>query len=662
MDTERRLQIDWTGYLVGLASVALAVLLRRLVLQTTLANQSQLLLILMAVMLAAWYGGLGPGLFATALGGLAAPLFLSLDLSHPSGRYVLMVFLVEGGIISLLCAHLHLARRRAEEGQKQLIREKATSAAVERRYQLLADNVTDYAIIFTDPQGMTTSWSLGATGILGWREPEMLGQNVSRIFTPEDVRAGVPQAEIQQAIKDGRSADERWHMRQDGSRFYASGVTTALYDDNGRLAGLAKILRDLTQQKRDEEERSRLLERERRARTEAETANRAKDEFLATVSHELRTPLNAILGWSVMLGRGKTSPQELAEGLEIIERNAKAQAQLIEDLLDVSRIISGKIRLTVKPTDMATVVEQGIDAVKLAAEAKEITILREIDPNAGPVYGDAARLQQIIWNLLSNAVKFTARGGRVKIGLSRVSSRVQVVVQDNGIGIPREFLPYVFDRFRQADPTTTRARGGLGLGMAITRHLAELHGGEITADSEGEGKGATFTLTLPLRAVRTEETSKPSVAPVTSGAPAPAVREECAEELDGARVLVVDDEADARMLVSRVLTDCRSEVRAVDSVAEAFEVMQEWVPDVIISDIGMPEEDGYALIRRIRSVESRRGGHVAALALTAYASLDDRRRALSAGFEVHLAKPVTPSQLISTVARLVRSSDRSHAT
>jgi signal transduction histidine kinase len=381
---------------------------------------------------------------------------------------------------------------------------------------------------------------------------------------------------------------------------------------------------------------------------EAEAANRIKDEFLATLSHELRTPLTSILGWAGLLRTWGLSEQIRDQALESIERNARVQSQLIDDLLDVSRIISGKLRLDTKPVDLGPVIEAAIDVVRPAAEAKNIQIRYMRESAVGPVLADAGRLQQVVWNLLSNAVKFTPDGGRVEVQLERVNSYARITVSDTGRGISAKFLPYVFERFRQADSTSAREHGGLGLGLAIARHLVELHGGTVHVESEGEGRGATFSVSLPIMAIQmeTKEVGQASQ-PVDSQ-----VSLRYQHTLTGLRVLVVDDAADARRMISAVLTHWGAEVRTSASAREALEVLEEWKPDVLVSDIGMPGEDGYDLIQRVRALAADRGGRIPAAALTAYAREEDRKRVLAAGYQMHVAKPVGPAELISTVADL----------
>ena len=403
---------------------------------------------------------------------------------------------------------------------------------------------------------------------------------------------------------------------------------------------------------------ARLYDRERSARAESERQSRMKDEFLATLSHELRTPLNAILGWSQILradgGGAAYAADDVRQGLEVIERNARAQTKIIEDLLDMSRIIAGKVRLDVQRVPLAPAIEAAVETVRPAAVAKGVRLQVVLDPHAGPVSADPARLQQVFWNLLSNSVKHTGRGGRVQVLLERVNSHLEVSVIDDGEGVNPEFLPHVFDRFRQADSSAARRHGGLGLGLSIVKQLVELHGGTVRAKSPGIGKGATFTVTLPLTPVHADP--EPNVErrhPQAASGEYHADDDACVK-LGGLRVLVVDDEPDARALVKRLLENCEAVVTTAASASEALEALRRAKPDVVISDIGMPGEDGYALIRMVRALPSDEGGDVPAVALTAYARSDDRTRALLAGFQSHVAKPVEPTELVATVASLAR--------
>ncbi len=416
-----------------------------------------------------------------------------------------------------------------------------------------------------------------------------------------------------------------------------------------------ELKREIAERERAEEGRARLLVREQAARRQAEEANRIKDEFLATLSHELRTPLNAILGWAQMLRMTQLEPAVAARAYETIERNARAQAQLIDDLLDVSRIITGKLRLELGAVDLRRVIDAVYDTVRPAAEAKRIAIAVRFDPGVESAWGDADRLQQVVWNLLSNAIKFTPPDGRVEVAVSRAAGEVEIQVRDSGAGIAPEFLPYVFDRFRQADSATTRAHGGLGLGLSIARHLIELHGGTIAAESAGSGRGSVFIVRLAAQlGVAAPASVEPSAA---VGGAAGAVWNDPAS-LAGVRVLVVEDELDTRELVVRVLERCGAEVAAAASVAEAMALLPEagaidlHPPHVVVSDIGMPGEDGFVLLRQLRERSEELGVGIPAIALTAYARSEDRHRALAAGFATHLAKPIEPAELVAAIARL----------
>jgi PAS domain S-box-containing protein len=538
-------------------------------------------------------------------------------------------------------------RRRAE----------AALQASEERFRLLLENVEDYGILFLDTQTHINGWSVGAERILGYHEAEVLGQPSSIIFTPEDIEQGEDEKEVNTALAEGRAEDERWHIRKDGTRFWASGMLTPLRDERGQLRGFAKILRDFTERKRAEEERAQLLAREQEARAQAEAANRLKDEFLATLSHELRSPLNAMLGWIRLLNSRKFDEKTTARAMETIERSAKSQAQLVEDLLDVSRIIRGQLRLNIRPIELISAIEAAIETVRPAAEAKEIGIQTRLDPVAGLVAGDSDRLQQIVWNLLSNAIKFTPKGGRVDVRLERVNSHVEITVTDTGQGISPEFVPYVFERFRQADSSITRSYSGLGLGLAIVRHLVELHGGTVRADSPGEGQGATFTVKLPLMSLRVKSDRGERVhSSVESGEPSGNLL-----LLNGVRVLIVDDETDSREVLTATLEQVGAEVTAVASASEALDAITQLTPDVLVSDIGMPLEDGYSLIRKVRQLKAEQGGQIPAIALTAYARPEDRMRAIAAGFQMHIAKPLEPAELVTMVASLAGRSGLSQS-
>ena len=436
--------------------------------------------------------------------------------------------------------------------------------------------------------------------------------------------------------------DEGVFTERDARIIEGLAAQSAVAMDNARLF-------DAVERARADAERA--AEENERLYREAQESNRLKDEFLATISHELRTPLTAILGWAHMLRTGEFEGDAALKAFETIERNARAQAQLIDDLLDVSRIITGKLRIDVRPIDPNSFIEAAVEAVRPAAEAKGVRLQKIIDTGVVSVAGDPVRLQQVVWNLVSNAIKFTPRGGRVQVRLERVNSHLEIAVSDTGAGIRADFLPHVFDRFRQADQRASRQHGGMGLGLSIVRHLVELHGGTVRAESEGEGKGATFTVILPVAPVYQEETDSSRVHPAARST---LPFYDTPERLDGLKVLVVDDEPDTRELLRVGLEHCGAAVAAVASASDALEAMKSSVPDVFISDIGMPEEDGYALMRRVRALPEERGGRVPAIALTAYARVEDRMQALRAGYHMHVPKPVELAELIAVVASLVR--------
>jgi signal transduction histidine kinase/ActR/RegA family two-component response regulator len=414
------------------------------------------------------------------------------------------------------------------------------------------------------------------------------------------------------------------------------------------LEAVGSEIGQFIQRKRVEAERENLLMREKALREKAEIASRLKDEFLATVSHELRTPLNAIIGWGQILQTGKLEPQKQADALKTIFRNAKTQAQLINDLLDTSRLMTGNLLLNLSPTPVIPVVEAALDAVRPAAEAKGVRLSCVYNSEVEAITCDAQRLQQIIWNLLTNAVKFTPVNGEVTITLEQNNETIRIIVSDDGEGISSEFLPFVFDRFRQADSSSTRKHNGLGLGLAIVRHLAELHGGTVTAASGGHGKGATFTVTLPLSLV--VETPSKNASEKTNGHKQ---TEKSKTGLRGLRILVVDDDIDTCEMLTYALNLLGAETQASNSVREAFVSMAEWEPDVLLTDINMPEEDGYSLIRQLRTAPSKKAD-IPVIALTALARPEDGEQALSAGFQLHMAKPVDIEELAEAIVNLAK--------
>lgn len=500
---------------------------------------------------------------------------------------------------------------------------------------------TDDAIISKDLNGVIASWNAGAEKLYGYKAEEVIGKLIS-ILIPDDRPDEEPA--ILEKLRRGERIDhyETVRVAKDGRRIFVSLTVSPIKNADGKIIGASKIARDITDQKKTRDEIARLLGAERAARHEAEVASRTKDEFLAVLSHELRTPLTAMLGWLSILRGHKLDKKTTEHALQTIERNAKAQAQLIEDLVDVSRIVGGKLNLQVDPIELLPVIDEAIEVVRPAANAKNIEIDINYDPSVGPVLGDAARLQQVIWNLLSNAVKFTPKGGAVHIDFRRAGSSAEILIRDNGIGIAADFLPHVFERFRQAESPVIRSQRGMGLGLAIVRHLIELHGGTVKAESEGENRGAEFTIRIPLAATTGSSLTAAVSRQLDSNG----------DSLSGVRILLVEDEQDARELIALVLQGSGAQVEAVDTVGDALQRLPLFMPDVLLSDIGLPLESGYDLIRQVRSLSSEIN-KVPAIALTAFATESDRKMSLSAGFQAHLAKPVEPSELVKTIKGLI---------
>jgi len=591
-----------------------------------------------------------------------------------------------------------------------LLRDVTDRKQVEERLRLLesvAVNMNE-AVVITEAESIDEPGprilyvNEAFTRLTGYSQQEAVGQNPRFMQGPQTDRAALDT--IRMALEKFQPVVvELINYHKDGSTYWVEISLVPVADETGYYTHWVAVERDVTERKRSAADQIQLIQ-EQAARIEAEAANRAKDEFLAVVSHELRTPLNAILGWTQLLSTRKLDDAKITQALETISRNAKVQAQLIEDLLDLSRITSGNLRLNIRTCKLAPLIEAVIDTVRPAVEAKAIRLESALDPSSKTVLADPNRLQQVVWNLLSNAVKFTPPGGRVTIRLSTVNkewseleeskfsgliyelehsaqhaelntqSYAQIQVSDTGIGITPDFLPYVFDRFRQSDSTSTRSHTGLGLGLAITRQLVELHSGTVHGASQGEGQGAIFTVQLPLAGVATAQEDLDSVfsgqveapfissaidtalgdAPPISRATSKGVGADGSPALAGWRVLVVEDEADALEYITTVLEQCGAEVTAVVSASEALDVLQGLKPDVLVSDISMPHEDGYALIRQVRALKPEQGGRIPAAALTAYAREEDRVCALAAGFQMHIPKPVEPAELVAAVVNLAR--------
>ena len=512
----------------------------------------------------------------------------------------------------------------------------------------ILDNTLD-AVIALDAAGRVTFWNPQAERTFGVARDEAIGRVLADLILPEAERGLLAPilARLRPAEGEANLRLELDARRADGGAFPLELTITAIPD--GGDFSFSAFARDITRRRDDDRERARLLTAAERARAQAETASRVKDEFLSTLSHELRTPLTAIVGWTYLLRGGRLDEGTSSRGLEAIERNAAAQAQVISDILDLSRMVGAKFRLSVRPLQLAPIAAAALEPLMPAATAKSLKVQTVLDPTAGFVAGDPDRLRQIVWNLASNAVKFTPRGGRVCVRVERVPpGSVRLVVEDTGEGIPPEMLPHVFERFRQGDSSNTRSHGGLGLGLAVARHLVELHGGTIEARSEGEGKGAAFTMVLPV----VDPAQLPPAAPAPAGAaPAPCLAGDT-PDLHGVRVLVVDDGEDVREVVSAVLGHCGAEVKTVGTAGEALPALADFAPHVLVSEVEMRGETGFSLIQKVRALPADRGGQVPAAALSAYGRTDDRVQALLAGFQIHLPKPVQPAELVAVVASL----------
>ena len=548
---------------------------------------------------------------------------------------------------------------------EQIKRQAAELAAVntelresEERFRSLSAS-SPVGIFLTDVEGRCTYTNPRCQAICGFNFEESLGGGWLQSVHPEDRNQALADWSAWTLANREYSSEFRFQTPE-GIVRQVHVRTSPMLSAQGELLGHVGTLEDITDRKQAEEARAQVI-REQVARQEAEAANRMKDEFLATLSHELRTPLNSVLGWARLLRTRSFDEATTARALETIERNAKSQAQLIEDILDVSRIIRGKLHLNLRPIRLAPVIEAAIDSVRPSAEAKSIQLEAVLDPMVDLVAGDPDRLQQIVWNLLTNAIKFTPEGGKIEVRSLRVGSHAQIQVSDTGIGISPEFLPYVFDRFRQADSTTTRSHSGLGLGLAIVRHLVELHGGSVYADSAGEGQGSTFTVQLRLHNCPEEQGNSAESQQIT-----PEESElkqerddslqgtsgETSATLSGLRVLIVDDEPDVRDLITTVVEESGAKAIAVESVPEAIKELEQWQPDVLVSDIAMPVEDGYTLIRKVRDIEAERGGLLPAVALTAYVREEDCEQAIASGFQMHISKPVDTTKLVMALASL----------
>lgn len=540
---------------------------------------------------------------------------------------------------------------RIRERDQALLAERVARSASEKDQARLAVTLRSIgdAVITTDPAGCITMLNPVAQTLTGWTEEQAAGQPVGTVFNIVHDETREPMASpVARVLREGGIAGLASHtllIARGGRETPVEDSAAPIRAADGGLIGIVVVFRDASERREAERRRRAILQGEQEARREAESLSRSKDEFVATVSHELRTPLNAIFGWVRLLRSGNLSESQSAHALEVVERNTRAQAQLIEDLLDMSRVVTGHLRVDMRRVELAQVMQAATDAVRPACAAKELTLSLDIDSDVGPISGDPSRLQQIVWNLLTNSVKFTPKGGRIGVSLSTQGSDAVLRVSDTGIGIAADLLPHVFDRFRQGASSASRAHGGLGIGLALVRHLTEMHGGTVVAESEGDGHGATFTVRVPMLGTRALA-EQPSLGPADS-------------LLDGARIgslsdvniLVVDDDADARDLISTALRHAGGDVTPAASSQDAIAFLRTNTPHVIVSDIAMPNGTGYDLVRQVRTMP-----HVAdipAIALTAYGRLEDRERALSAGFNFHIVKPVEPLNLVRAVAAAV---------
>lgn len=605
-------------------------------------------LMLTGVALTSVFLGRGPGLAATVVGTLISGGFFAnpgqfLRAGRPEQDVAWLLSVWEGlGLAWLLGPFCQ--SRVSGSGRTEGRAEGTSATSID--YQRIVDAVKGCAILMIDTHGFIRSWTDAGARMTGFSAEAILGQPLSLLDADPSNAGTTLRRAMELARQGGNGAVQARCLRKDRTEFWADMVIGTVFGQDGQLLGYSVVLRDITARKQAED----LLEQRSRQLIEA---SRLKDEFLATVSHELRTPLNSILGWVQLFRTGRLDETGRGHALETIEQSAKTQARLIEDLLDVSRIVSGKLRLEVRSVQLADVIQAAVETIRPAAEAKNITLDLQLESTGIAVVGDPNRLQQVIWNLLSNAIKFTPNSGQVTVTLRRQGSLQQVVVSDNGIGIAPEFLPHIFDAFRQADSSSTRSHKGLGLGLSIVRRLIELHGGTVRAESSGAGCGTSIEILLPV-------TSTPKSAPVLTTIDTDRTTVTDQTVLDPGRpasrlhVVLVDDDPAARELVWTVLTQHGIHVEAVASAAEGLEAVARVLPDVIISDIEMPDADGYMFMRDLRVREPERGGRTPAIALTAYTRPEDRSRSLAAGFQMHLGKPIEAEELVSAITALAK--------
>lgn len=496
-------------------------------------------------------------------------------------------------------------------------------------FQLLVSSVRDYAIFLLDPQGHIATWNAGAERIKGYKPSEIIGRHFSAFYSEEDIRNGKPERELEIAKRDGSVEDEGWRLRKDGTRFWANVVITAVYDSHRQLRGFAKVTRDVTERRQAEETERALLV--------AQEGSRAKDEFLMTLSHELRTPMTAVLGWARMLPGIPPNDPMFRDAVNAIAGGAKLQARLIDDILDVSRIVSGKMRLNTETIEAASLITNAVDTVIPTAEAKEITITTSLAPGLGLITADSTRLQQVIWNLVTNAVKFTPRKGSIRVLAQRTPSHLEISVSDTGEGIDTRFLPHIFEPFRQAESPQTRTHGGLGLGLSIVRYIVEAHGGTVSAESKGRGTGSTFVVRIPVKTMLAQDEQDSEAASHRIGR----------DKLRDLDIVLVDDDSSSRNMVKAVLRAAGASVREFESVAPAIVSVDEVRPDIIITDIAMPATDGYSFVHTLRGRDY--GPQLRIIALSAFPAND------TTGFDKYLLKPIDPFDLVDQVRSVAQS-------